>query len=432
MGQPLMPWQRLVADVGLEVDDVGRPYWREVIVTVPRQSGKSTLTLSWMIHRALRWGGAQRVAYTAQTGWDARKKLIDDFAPELQRSALAPAVERVLRGVGNESLRLRGGSRIDVLASSETSGHGRTLDMAVLDELFADTDDRREQSLIPAMATRKDAQILGVSTAGTDTSVLLNRKVDAGRLSVEGDAESGIAYFEWSIGDDDDPDDESCWPSFMPALGHTIDVSVVRHAKATMTAGEFERSFCNRRTAAVERVFPAHVWDSVCSGQVEPDGQLMFAVDVNPQRSAAAIAVCDSSGRVELVEHRGGLSWLVDRVVELVATWRTPVGLDVSGPAGSLVRDLERAGVTVRPLLGRDFRDACAVFFDAVVEGRVAIRRHPALDDAVAAARRKQNGDTWSWARSSFEGDICPLVAVTVAHALACHQGPSSGDLSIF
>ena len=49
-----MPWQQLVADVGTELveDESGRlvPAWREVVVTVPRQSGKTTLVLGFDVH----------------------------------------------------------------------------------------------------------------------------------------------------------------------------------------------------------------------------------------------------------------------------------------------------------------------------------------------------------------------------------------------
>lgn len=424
LGQPLMPWQQMVADVGLEVDADGRPFWREVIITVPRQSGKSTLTLSWQVHRALRWGKPQRIAYTAQTGWDARKKLIDDFAPTLLGSSLAPAVDRVTRGAGNESILFKGSSRIDVLASTEAAGHGRTLDMAVLDEMFADTDDRREQSMIPAMATKRDAQILGVSTEGTDTSVLLNRKVEAGRASVASGAESGIAYFEWSIGPDDDPADESIWPSFMPALGITIDASVVRHARATMSEGEFLRSFCNRRTTTTDRVIPADAWEAV-SGDVGPSGRLVFGVAVHSDRSSAAIAVADADGRCELVDHRAGVGWVADRVVELWQRWRAPVAVDVSGPAGVLAEALELAGVEVRRMSGRDAAMACAGLFDAVMDRTALVRRHTALDNAVAGARRKVSGDLWTWARGDVGSDVSPLEAVTLAFDRARNTKPA-------
>jgi hypothetical protein len=90
----------MVADVGTEMV-VDRktgliiPAYREICITIPRQSGKTTLTLAWQIHRALRWSTPQRIAYTAQTGWDARRKLIDDQVPLIERTPLAASIARV-------------------------------------------------------------------------------------------------------------------------------------------------------------------------------------------------------------------------------------------------------------------------------------------------------------------------------------------------
>lgn len=421
-----MPWQRLVADVGLEIDpDTGLLAYRSVVVLTPRQSGKTTLVLAWELDRALLWGRPQHVAYTAQTGMDARKKLLDDQVPLLERSPLVQTIapNGVRRAQGSEGIVFRTGSRIDVLASTESAGHGRTLHLGVRDELFADTDDRRKQAMGPAMVTVADAQDLTVSTMGTDASVPLNREVDQGRALVDAGVTSGVAYFEWSAPPDAPIDDPATWRACMPALGHTVSESTVRHELERMQESEFRRAYLNQRTRADERLIPASVWDAVCGDDVAPDGGVRFAVDVNPQRSAAAVAVCDAVGRMELVDHRGGVSWVLDRVAELHRRHGGAIGLDATGPAGSLVVDLERLGVPVQALMPREMQQACGQVYDAIVEGRCAVRRHEALDDAVAAARKRVAGDSWSWSRSSTESDIAPLVALTVAHAIARRPG---------
>ena len=110
-----MPWQRYVADVGLELlEGTAIPAYREIVVTIPRQNGKTTLTLAFEIQRALGWGGPQSIAYTAQTGKDAREKLLNDQAPLLvaKTSSCRKGVARVLRGVGNEAITFVTGSRI--------------------------------------------------------------------------------------------------------------------------------------------------------------------------------------------------------------------------------------------------------------------------------------------------------------------------------
>src|SRR5690349_16076845 len=69
--KPLMPWQQYVADVGLEINPAtGRLAYDEINLTVPRQSGKSTLVEAKATHRCSAtgfFGERQRVVYTAQT-----------------------------------------------------------------------------------------------------------------------------------------------------------------------------------------------------------------------------------------------------------------------------------------------------------------------------------------------------------------------------
>ncbi len=80
LGQPLMPWQRQVVDVALEVDDAGQFVYRDVVLTVPRQQGKTTLSLSLILHRAL-VRSRQHIVYCAQSALDARKKWDADWVP---------------------------------------------------------------------------------------------------------------------------------------------------------------------------------------------------------------------------------------------------------------------------------------------------------------------------------------------------------------
>jgi len=412
-----MPWQNLVANVGLELDPVTMlPAYREVVVTVMRQSGKSTLVFSFEVERCLMWGKPQRVAYTAQTGWDARRKLIDDHAPILTSSPLEKAHRRVLRGAGSEGILFRNGSRIDVMANSASAGHGRILDLGVIDETFDDIDDRREQAIIPAMATRADAQLHVVSTAGTSKSLYLRRKVEAGRYAAEADRGSGTAYFEWSIPDDADIDDPETWWTYMPALGWTIGEPVVAHARQSMSESEFRRGFANQWTEAEhDRIFPESIWEKVVSGAVAPDGQLRFGLDVLPDQSAGAITSC-GNGVVELVDHRPGTSWLIERAKDLHEHWGGVIVLDGGGPAAYIGAELERQGIPVEPLKGAGVAEACSRIYNAIADGEVRFRAHDDFDTAVDGLEKRPVGDRFVWSRSTSTTDITPFMAATLAY----------------
>lgn len=420
-----MPWQQAVADVGGELVETASglliPAYREVVVTVPRQSGKTMLLLAWQLQRALGWGEVQRIVYSAQSGTDARKKLLDDQVPILEPRRKLLGIRRIIRANGNEGVAFVNGSKIVLLASTADSGHGKTVDLAVKDEFFADYDDRRDQILVPAMVTKPAAQILTASTMGTDESVPLNRKIEQGRLAVGAGERSGIAYFEWSADMDVDPDDPAVWWSCMPALGHTVTEEVIHHARKSMSDGEFRRAFLNQLTKSDERVIPASAWESICDPQAAPTNDLVFSVDVNPERTAAAI-VAASAGVAELVDHRASTGWIVSRAVELSARHGSPHWVvDGSGPVGSLVPAMEEAGLQVHPVTSRELIDACGWFFDAVLEAKIKIRRNPKLDEASAGAARRRVGDAWAWTRKNASADISPLVAVTLAAWGAVH-----------
>jgi hypothetical protein len=413
LGQPFMPWQKYVADVGCEIDpDTGHPAYREVFVTIPRQSGKTTLFLSWQIDRCLNWSRPQRSVFTAQTGKDARDKWIDELFPLIRQSKLAPLVRQINQGMGNESITWKTGSGIRLASTSATSGHSKTLDQAVLDEIWHDVDDRREQGLRPAMITRPDAQLLVCSTAGTQASTVYNRKVEIGKASVLSDPGHGVAYFEWSAPADWDPADESSWWKFMPALGHTIGPEAIRAEREAMPPAEFKRAYGNVPTAGVASIIPMEVWSQVCDPDARPDGRLRFGLDVAEDRASASIAAY-SGGVVELVDHRQGLDWCVARANELTRTHGGTVAIDSGGPAGSFADLLDsceemKAGDVVR---------ACAAMYDSIIDGSVTFRSDPAFDAAVDGAAKRTVGDRWVWSRKASMADVTPLMAATLARA---------------
>lgn len=416
LGTPLMPWQQLVADVGLELLPDGMPAYRQVVVTVPRQNGKTTLMLAWELHRALMWGDDRRqiVVYGATDGVASGKKLLTDQLPILESSKLAAALESVRRAQSQEAFVFGNGSRLEVMGSRESSLHGRTVDLAVADEVWDDEDDRREQAILPAMATRHDGQYIVISTAGILKSVYLRRKVDQGREFAANDVGEGTAYFEWSADEDADPDDPQTWWSCMPALGHTITEAVVRHARDSMEDDEFRRAYLNQWTGAQVRVIPPETWVAVC-GDFEASGRVAFAIDCNPERSAGAVAVCDADRTVEVVDYRMGMGWIVGRAVELAEKYDASVVVDPQGPAGALIPELEAAKVKVLAPSAQDVTHAAGVFYDAVMDAQIRVRANEQLNRAVDGARRRTVGDRWAWARRSSNVDISPLVAVTLA-----------------
>lgn len=426
-----MAWQQLVVDVGLEVDPLsGELVYREVVLTVPRQSGKTTLILGVAVHRAQAFLhlGRQNIAYAAQNGVYARDKLLDDQVPILEASPFT-ALMRVRRTNGHEAVLWDNGSKHTILAGTEKAGHSKTLDLVFIDEAFAQIDWRVEQGTSPAMITRTSPQRWVVSTAGDEKSLYLKAKVDAGRQRARLGLTEHVAYFEWSADPDADPGSEETWKSCMPALKHegnpggTQPIEAVAAEFESMPLGEFKRAFLNLwgGTQGDPVIAEEHWAACLDPDDTERDGSpAAITFDIPPDRSSGAIGSAkqvDGAMHVDVLDHRPGTGWMVDRLVELKRKHpRAVFACDATGPAGSLLDPLEKAGVKAKAMTTREHQQACGGFYDDVIGHTLKHRGRPELDAAVAGAEKRVVGDSWLWSRKNSSVDISPLVAVTLAY----------------
>jgi phage terminase large subunit-like protein len=263
----LMGWQRDV--LGLVTEHAaGVPFYREATVILPRQQGKTRgVVLPYMVTRALREDGCQ-IAYSAQTRLDARHRLLDVFWPLIAASPLLARRAEVRRGSGSEAIVFFNGSMISLVSGTQTSGHGDSLDCAVIDEGWAQKDSHVETAVKPAMITRPAAQLLVLSCAGNEDSAYLDAKMDEGRGRAELGVTDVAAYVEFSAPDDADPGSEDTWYGCMPALDQTVDVATVRADFETMRLADFRRSYLCQRPAVADpgwRLFTEEDWEAMSS-----------------------------------------------------------------------------------------------------------------------------------------------------------------------
>lgn len=417
LGFEAMAHQRRFWDLALEHDD-GVLAYREIGWTIARQCGKSTALLCLLLWRCLRWPG-QIVRYGAQTGMDARAKLADDWWPVLEHCPLA-SLMTFRRQSGHEAIVFENGSRLGLLASSEKSGHGSTLDTAVLDESWAHADHRLEQSCRPAMVTRPNAQMFVVSTAGTEhRSPFLWSKVIAGRQAAEAGVTEGLGYLEWSAAPGSDPADPGTWAQAIPALGTTIDEATVRADFQGMPRHEFERSFLNLWTSAMgDPIVSLDDWDALAEPDARRPDWVVIGVDVAPRgRSAAIAAVGERDGLLygSILEHGQGADWLL-AALERRVTDEPYVVLDEKSVAHFLHEIQAIVGPEkVIALTAREIPAACAFWLRIVNEGKLRHRGETELTVALDGAGQRGLGDGWAWSRVKSGTDITPLAAMTWA-----------------
>ena len=419
LGVEAMPWQELFWDTALEVEDDGRLAYREVVLTISGQCGKSTAALMLLLHRCLRWPGSV-VAYGAQTGMDARSKLGDSWWPLLEHSPLAELI-RFRRQAGHEALLFANGSRLGLVASTEKSGHGGTIDAAVLDESWAHADYRLEQSLRPSMVTVRNAQQIVMSTAGTEArSPFLWEKTRAGRQAAQAGLTSGLAYLEWSAPEDSDSSDPETWRRAIPAIGYTQSLDTIGADFAGMPRHEFERAYLNRWTTAMgDAVVSVELWESLAEPDSPRPAWSVLGVDVGPRgKSAAIVAVGEIDGCLHgaVLENGPGTDWLPEALRRVCVEFDEPHVLVDGKSVGHLLPELEQAsGFRVVELGASDVVTACAFWLRLVMEGRLKHRGELELKTALDGAATRTLLDGWAWSRRTSGVDITSLVALTFA-----------------
>jgi hypothetical protein len=428
-GLVLDPWQQFCLEVGMAEDLDNPDLWAafEAGVVVPRQNGKGELLMARELG-GLFVVGERLIVHTAHEFKTAGEAFVRVSTLIENCDMLRKRVKQVRLTTGQEGIQLLNGAWLKFLARSKGSGRGFTGDLVILDEAQI-LGDGPVRALVPTLSARPNPQIWYAGTAGTELSVQLgsvrNRALKGGDPS--------LAYLEWSVDETDyDPADPAEWAKANPAFGIRISEDYIRKERAVFTGDP--AGFAAERLGVGDwpsedghQVISVDQWHACFDpGEERPD-PVCFSVDVNPERSAAAVAV---SGRrsdgligVELAEHKPGVDWVVGRVVELVGSWR-PLGvvIDRSGPAGSLIAPLETAfvdaGLDPELLIvptGQEVAQAAAGFYDEAIEGVLRHPGDPRLDAAVAAAIQLPKGDAWIWARRKSRGDVCPLVAASFA-----------------
>lgn len=446
LGEPLDPWEAwLVAHAGELLPD-GRPRFRQVLVLVARQNGKThvlkVLALFWLFVE--RWplvlGMSTNVAY-AQEAWQGAVEMAQACGP---LAALIPA-NGVRLANGEQQVRTVDGCRYKIAAANRRGGRSLSIDRLVVDELREHADWSAWNAAVPAMNARPYAQAFAISNQGDDTAVVLDSlRASALEFVASGDGDWRLGLFEWSAGDDADPLDPGAWAQANPNLGWRVDVDAVAGAAArAVKAGGaelagFRTEVLCQRVRLLDPAVDAGKWRGCLdAGDLSAvRGRVALCLDVAPDGQhatlVAAAVLPDGRVRVETVAAwddtdrlRSDLAGLVGRVRPKALGWFP------AGPAAAIAADLSErrgwppAGVEAAELRG-EVASVCMGLAEHVTAGRIAHSGDPLLDAHVTGAERLKRGDAWVFSRKG-EGHCDGAYAAAGAVHLARTLPPSLG-----
>ncbi len=430
LGMTPQPWQKFVWERATEYRIVdGQKVYRysQVLITVPRQSGKTTLLAPLRVYRFLTRPGLES-ATSAQTGQAARKRMLK-FQKLLSRSVLSDFFDPQLTNGSEGVTCLPTGAQMTKFAPVEGQQHGDTLEYVDLDEIWkwsGATGEMVMGAIRPAMVTLYgSAQTWMVSTMGTLRSEFMNGLVDSGRAGTKHD----LAYFEWSLPEGQDVFDPSSWWLYHPALGNTIkEEAIAADLPPVLTPSEFLRAYGNRLTATDEALIPADEWQEMTMPPDTPRPPLedvVVALDVAPENAATAVMAGwwhQDAPYIRVLHQAPGTAWVWDYLSELKRRGFNRFVADNGGLGRVLANRLNDDGAEIELLEFKERRDADALLLGAARDD--GILNHDGskpLAIAVANAQIRQTNGVPLLNRDKSTAPISALIAGGLALYAAAH-----------
>lgn len=441
----LFPWQKWLLIHALEQLEDGSFRFKNIVVLVARQNGKSTLSIilslyfMYVLGTGLVIGTAQDLD-VAEEIWQGAVDIVED-TPELN-----DLKDRVVKVNGKKSLELKSGERYKVKAANRRAGRGLSGDLILLDELREHQSWDAWGAITKTTMARPNAQVWALSNAGDATSIVLRylRKMahaavgDPDKINedvadaadtdipdeVDVDAdEDTLGIFEWSAPPGCDVWDRDGWAQANPSLGYTITERTIASAAKTDPDWVFRTEvLCQWSDGIIEGPFPPGAWEACLDNDSKrrKKSEIAVGVDVSWDRSTAYVAWAgwrkDGLIHVSVQAKRAGTDWVVPYIAERVEDLGiTAVSFQANGaPVSSLV-DEAKTALPYVPWAGADLGRWTGLFYDKVRSGQIRHTTQPALDIAAATASTRPAGDSWLWDRKNSPTDIAPLIAVTAA-----------------
>jgi hypothetical protein len=414
LNRPLDPWQRWLVIHAMERSPAtGLPRFRQVLVLVARQNGKTELlvilSLFWlaMDRVNLVLGTSTKLQY-ARESWKKAVNLAKTIP------ALNAEIGVVRNANGEEELSLSGG-RYLIAASNEEGGRSLTIDRLVMDELRQQHTWDAYMACVPATNAVPDAQIWMISNAGTDKSEVLNSLRAQGLENVD----PGLGVFEWSAPDGSGATDIEALAMANPNLGRRISLdSLIGQAlRAEAAGGEQLAKFLTevhcRHIPLDNPAIDMDAWDR-CKGSESFDGvrdRTAMCIDISLDELHAtlvAAAVVGERVRVSVVKEWSGQFAVREMTAALpdIITKVQPrkLGWFPSGPAAVAAASLVDRdgwppdGTEVQTIRG-EVTAVCMGFAEQVRSLAIEHGGDPLLDTHVRSAEKLPHGDGWRFGR---------------------------------
>jgi phage terminase large subunit-like protein len=339
--------------------------------------------------------------------------------------ALSKSVKQIRFANGTESIELKNGARLDVVAATRDGSRGRTADLLYIDEV-REISEEGFRAATPTTRARANAQTLLTSNAGDAFSTVLN---DLRERALSFPPKT-FGFYEYSAPQFASITDRDAWAMANPALGYTVTEEALEEAVATQPVETTKTELLCQWISSSQSPWPHMSVENAGDKDLKmsPGPLTIFAFDVSPSRRDGSLTM----GQV-LPDGRIGVAVLetfhsdvsIDELfmADHIAKWckdfypRT-VCYDKYTTA-SIAKRLEINGIHITDISGQKGYQASGDLHQALSNNRLV---HSGQDDLVshmANCAAKESPDSWRIVRRKSAGPVDIAIGLSmIVHIL--------------
>lgn len=420
-------WQRWLIRAALETypeghSRAGELRYRQVLISMGRQNGKSVLGAVFGLYGLIREAGALVIG-VASSAEQARIIYTRLLSVVKGNAALSQRFERLTdtRGITSKD-----GGRYEIKASKSAAVQGLDLTVGLCDELHI-MKPELWTDMVNGTRARRNGIVVGITTAGDENSELLKGLY----AQVESGPGERFGYFIWEAPDSLISDDDETFGQYLMAANPAaacgrLDLETVIGDVRGQPETDILRYAFNRFVAAQTVFISAESWlrCTRADGESMPTGRPVFAIDRTPDWGFASIvaAVKDDRGIVhsEVVASvtRPDLEQLVSIAAQLAV--HSPVAFVMdSYSLGDLGKELKKRGLPAHMGTQADAINASARLYARIKAQTVRHAGDPLLSMQMPRTIRKNVGNNFRISRKDSSVEIDAVIATSLAVLVA-------------
>lgn len=423
-------WQAWLIDRVLErypedhpdPEKAGRLRFRQVVISIPRQNGKSILGAIFALYGLLMHEPGPFVIGVASTAEQAR--IVYDRVLYVVQSnpSLAGRFARLTetRGIKTKD----GAGRYEIRASKGAIVQGLPVSLPIVDELHI-TKPAIWNGLVKGTTTKKNGVTLGITTAGDDSSELLKFLYGLGDKSADLDpAQERFGFFCWQgpVEHVPDTDADLAEAILLSSPGHyegRLEIGQeVSDARNTPDQDVIRYTF-NRFVASKASFVPTERWILGFRDAPFPTKEgVVFAIDRTPDWGYATVTATVKAGaeiHSEVVASM--VKPTLDRLADLCSRLAvySPRSFIVDGYA---LRDLaaegKRRGLTFHVATQADVVTASSLLYSAIIRGNLKHSGDELLARQIPHTVRKNIGEGFRISRKDSATSIDAVISTAL------------------